>query len=116
MVKLICFLKRRPGMSRDEFLSYWRDKHGPLVAGTKSGSHVIRYEQHPRATADAAQDPDGWDGVTEQWFSSLDDFYASLEENDYKDIEADIPKFLDAEKLVFIMTDEPTVVIDGKVS
>jgi uncharacterized protein (TIGR02118 family) len=105
LVRLVCFLKRKPGTTRSEFDAYWRDHHGPLVASTKSGSHVRRYEQLPAAT-------DGeWDGITEQWFDSVESFYASIAEDDYKLIEADIPKFLDVDNLVFMLTDEPRTVI-----
>lgn len=113
MIKLICFVRRKPGMSADEFHRYWREQHGPLVARTTSGSHVLRYEQNPRIRSEHDRDDDGYDGVTEQWFASVDDFYASLREPDYADIEADIEKFLDPARLVWILTEEPNVVIPG---
>ena len=112
MVKLICFLKRKPGMTPEEFHAYWRDHHGPLVASTKSGSHVRRYEQNPRALKDYKREDTGWDGVTEQWFDSIDDFYASLAEDDYKLIDEDTRKFLDVSALEFLLTDEPRVVME----
>lgn len=106
MVKLTCFLKRRAGMSPEEFDAYWRDRHGPLVASTRSARHVLRYEQHP-----AAQRDSGWDGITEQWFESVDAFYASLREDDYHLIDEDLPNFLDVGALQFTLTEEPRVVI-----
>jgi uncharacterized protein (TIGR02118 family) len=115
MVKLICFLKRRSGMSVEEFHRYWRERHGPLVASTKSGSHVIRYEQNHRCASDYRRDDDGFDGVTEQWYASMEDFYKSVQEPDYAEIEADLAKFLDTDRLIFVMTEEPEVVIDGAV-
>jgi len=113
VVKLICFVKRKPGSSPEEFHAYWRDHHGPLVASTRSGSHVLRYEQNPRALATYRRDDDGYDGVTEQWFESLEEFYASIAEDDYTRIEEDLPKFLDVDRLLFVMTEEPRVVIEG---
>ena len=112
MVKLICFLKRKPGMSRDDFHRYWREHHGPLVAATKCGEHVLRYEQNPRLSDDYKRDPDGYDGVTIQWYGSLDSFYASIREPDYADIDADMRNFLDVDELVFMLCEEPEVVID----
>jgi uncharacterized protein (TIGR02118 family) len=105
VIRLICLLKRKPGLSREEFEAYWRDVHGPLVASTKSASHVRRYEQHPAAS------DDGWDGVTIQWFDSVDAFYASLREDDYKLIDADTHRFLDVAALQFVLTEEPRVVM-----
>src|ERR1700730_7652348 len=96
-------------MSSEEFHAYWRDKHGPLVASTRSGSHVLRYEQHPRVSQERGGD--GWDGVTEQWYESVEEFYASLQEDDYRLIDEDTRKFLDVDRLEFILTDEPRVVM-----
>jgi uncharacterized protein (TIGR02118 family) len=115
VVKLICFLKRKPGMGVEEFHRYWREVHGPLVASTRSGRHVIRYEQSHRTSADYDRDPDGFDGVAEQWFESVDAFRASLAEPDYARIAEDLGNFLDLDSLVFVLTDEPEVVIDRRV-
>lgn len=115
MVKLICFVKRKPGMSAEDFHSYWRETHGPLVASTKSGSHCVRYEQNHRALGDYARGDDGFDGVTEQWFRSLEDFHESVREPDFSRIDADMANFLDTDNLVFVLTEEPEVIIDGKV-
>ncbi len=109
MVKLICFVRRKPGLDAEEFHHYWRDQHGPLVASTKSGGHALRYEQNHRVREH--WDQAGYDGVTEQWFSSVDDFLASLQEDDYPLIEADIAKFIDVDSLEWMITEEPEVIV-----
>ena len=54
MVKLFALLRRREGMSTEEFVEHWRDRHGPLIAGEPSlARHILRYEQHPRHRPDA---------------------------------------------------------------
>ena len=84
MVKLTCLIRRKAGMSPEEFHAYWRDHHGPLVLSTQSGSHVLRYEQHHRALSDYGPDDDGqYDGVTEQWFESMDEYQAHIAEKDF---------------------------------
>lgn len=110
MIRLTCLLRRKPGMSSDEFHAYWRDVHGPLIASTKSGSHVLRYEQHH--SVDTNEKGRDYDGVTIQWFESADAFYASIQEDDYPLIDADTRKFLDVDRLEFILTSEPDVVFD----
>lgn len=116
MVRLTCLLRRRPGMTPTEFHRYWRQHHGPLVASTRSGSYVVRYEQHGRPLDDYRGDDDpGFDGVTVQWFASMGDYQASLEEPDFQLVMADISKFLDVESLHFVVTEEPGVVIDGAI-
>jgi uncharacterized protein (TIGR02118 family) len=108
VIKLICMLKRKEGMSPEEFHAYWRDRHGPLVMSTKSGAWVRRYEQNHRPLADYRDDDDrrGWDGVTIQWFDSFTDFYDSLQEDDFKLIDEDTRKFLDIDAMEMVMTDE----------
>lgn len=110
MIRLTCLLRRKPGMSSEDFHRYWRDVHGPLIASTQSGSYVLRYEQHH--SVDAGTDGNGYDGVTIQWFESDEAFHASLREPDYAEIDADTRKFLDVDQLAFILTDEPDVVFD----
>lgn len=111
MVKLICMLKRKAGLSPEEFHRYWREVHGPLVASTRSGQHAARYEQNHRSEADYGRPGGGdYDGCTEQWFASIEDFYASIQEDDYVRIAADIETFIDTSSLVWIMTEEPEVV------
>jgi len=109
MVKLICFVRRKPGMAAEEFHRYWREVHGPLVASTKSGGHALRYEQNHRVREH--WDQQGYDGVTEQWFRSVDDFFASLQEDDYHLIEEDIAKFIDVDGLEWMIAEEPEVIV-----
>lgn len=112
MVRLTCLLRRKPGMSPDDFHRYWREVHGPLIATTRSGSHVLRYEQHPRPMETyGAPDDDGVDGVTVQWFDSMEAYLAHIAEDDFSVIWADIGNFLDVERLDFVVTEHPRVLI-----
>ena len=52
MIKLTCLLKRKEGMTPAEFQDYWKNHHGPVIASSRCGSHVIRYEQNPRPLGD----------------------------------------------------------------
>jgi uncharacterized protein (TIGR02118 family) len=112
MVRLTCLLRRKDGLTPAEFHAYWQDVHGPLIKSTKSGSHVVRYEQHPRPLDDYSGDDDaGFDGVTVQWFESMDAYRAHMAEPDFPDIWADIGNFLDTDQLHFIVTEHPRVVM-----
>jgi uncharacterized protein (TIGR02118 family) len=112
MVRLTCLLRRKEGLTPAEFHAHWRDVHGPLIAASRSGSHVVRYEQHPRPLEDYDGDDDpGFDGVTVQWFESMDSYRAHMGEPDFRKIWADIERFLDAERLHFVVTEHPRVVM-----
>ena len=115
MIKLICFVKRKPGMSEEDFHKHWREVHGPLVASTKSGQHAIRYEQNHRATeAQEHLGASAYDGVTIQWYESVADFEASIREDDYAEIAADIEKFMDVNDIVYLLTEDAEVVWDRR--
>jgi EthD domain len=67
MVKLIICAARKPGMSHEEFSTYWREKHGPLVRSvTEFSRHVRRYLQcHLAKTAVPFGIPGDYDGVAD---------------------------------------------------
>lgn len=114
MVVLTCLVRRKPGMSPEEFHRHWREHHGPLVARTRSGSHVLRYEQHHRALSDyGPEDDGGYDGVTVQWFASRAEYEAHVAEPDFAEVWADVERFLDVDRLTYVLTDETVVVVDG---
>jgi hypothetical protein len=117
LIKLICFIKKKPGLSVADFRDHWLNQHGPLIDGLPDfRRHIVRYEQNCRLDADYERDREpGFDGVTVQWFQSRRDFYSFAMEPSYKDtIYLDEEKFLDRSTLSFLLTDEPDVVIDGK--
>jgi uncharacterized protein (TIGR02118 family) len=117
MIKLTCLVRRKPGMTPEEFHAYWREVHGPLVASTHSGSHVLRYEQHHRPLDDYGpgdeSDAAAYDGVTEQWFDSMEEYRAHIAEADFATVWADLANFLDVERLAYVLTEAPVVIREG---
>lgn len=112
MVRLTCLLRRKPGLSPAEFHDHWEHVHGPLVLSTKSGSHVLRYEQHPRPLTDYQGDDDpGYDGVTVQWFADMDEYRAHMAEDDFARVWDDIMSFLDVDRLEFVVTEHPRLLL-----
>ena len=47
MYTVAFIFKRKPGMSLEEFLSYYRDRHGPLMIQHIKDKGLISYEQFP---------------------------------------------------------------------
>ena len=85
MIRLEFALRRKPGMSREEFQQYWRDAHGPLVARHSTTLAIHRYIQlhtlddpvnEQLAEARGGMEPP-YDGVAELWWSSPDTFAAT---------------------------------------
>lgn len=89
MIKLIFCLRRKDGLSREEFQTYWAEKHAPLVVKHQETLGIRRYVQsHTRKTAlDAAiagsrrggaeKPTSAYDGVAELWYDSV----AAMTEN-----------------------------------
>ncbi len=112
MVRLTCLLRRKDGLSPAEFHAHWSEVHGPLIARSQSGRFVVRYEQHPRPLGDySGEDDPGFDGVTVQWFESMDDYRAHMAEPDFPEIWADIERFLDTVRMHFIVTEHPRLIM-----
>ena len=108
MVRLITHLKRKPGMTAEEFQQHWQHTHGPLVR-EKLGHHVLRYEQYPPL-------PDQeWDGVAMLWFETAQDFQDFVADPNYmSDVFPDEQSFLHHEGLIFQLVEgEPRVIIAG---
>ncbi len=79
MIKLVFPLRRRSDMTREEFQTYWRETHAPLVTKHAEVLGIERYVQvHTRDDAvsqsirAARGGPEPFDGVAEIWFASLD--------------------------------------------
>jgi hypothetical protein len=118
VIKLICFIKRKAGLSRSAFREHWLQRHGPLVASLPDfRRHIVRYEQNCRLDSDYERDEggegSGYDGVTVQWFESRRDFYAFAMEPSYKDtIFIDEDRFLDRASISFVLTEDADIVFD----
>jgi uncharacterized protein (TIGR02118 family) len=86
MIKLVFTMRRREGISREEFQRYWHDNHGALMKQHAPTLHIQRYVQfHSRDTDldEAVAAPRGskvryYDGVAEIWWDSLEDLVAAF--------------------------------------
>ena len=85
MIKLVFAIRRRPGMSREEFQRYWREEHAALVSRHADELRIRRYVQtHARDTdldealaGTRGSEPRFYDGVAELWWDSMEDLIAA---------------------------------------
>lgn len=77
MIKLTYCLRRKPGMSWEEFSEYWRTVHAPLVKERAEVLGIKRYVQvrtqqnrdlHARLQARNEGSPEPFDGIAELWY------------------------------------------------
>ncbi len=86
MIRLEYLLRRKPGMSRDEFQDYWKNSHGPLVASFSTALGIQRYVQVHTIDdpgTEAAQKARGgmephYDGVAELWWDNEDSLVQAM--------------------------------------
>jgi len=67
VVKIIALIKRKPEMSRDEFLRHWQVTHAPYIRALPG---VRRYRQNHALEHRLEW---SWDGAAEVWFDSVAD-------------------------------------------
>ena len=113
VITLVAMIKRKEGLSAEEFERHWREQHGPLIASIPEvARHVVRYEQLPRAVAAGRYTGSaGFDGVTVMTFASMDEFEAFISEPAYERVRADEVTFLDLDGTVVVMASEGRTVI-----
>ncbi|HXU99620.1 MAG TPA: EthD domain-containing protein [Caulobacteraceae bacterium] len=85
MIKLVFALVRRPEYTRESFQAYWFDHHAPLVASVRETLRIRHYVQAHSLPAEASEalrasrgGPEGYDGVAELWWDSLEDVAATM--------------------------------------
>jgi uncharacterized protein (TIGR02118 family) len=81
MIKLVFMVRRREGITREEFQRYWKEEHAELVQRHAGLLRIRRYVQthaHDTDLDDAlagsrGSEPRQYDGVAELWWDSIDD-------------------------------------------
>jgi uncharacterized protein (TIGR02118 family) len=114
VIKLICMVKRRPGMSIDDFHHHWRTVHSPLNCNTPSiAQYFVRYERNHRNDADYQRPgASDFDGAAVEWYPSVQAFYDMIGEPAYRELIApDEDEFLDRDNLVWLLTDPEEKII-----
>lgn len=111
MIALIVAARRRPDLTREEFVRHWIEKHAPLVLSVPEFARYLkRYVLHP-----FAEDPDGhdlvlgigsdYDGVGELWFEDHASMVAAFSEPRYLEIiRVDEDRFLDRDNCLSFVT------------
>jgi uncharacterized protein (TIGR02118 family) len=104
MIKAVSFLKKKPGISHEEFIRHYEEVHVPLAM------RHFPFQRYVRNYITGMDDSDtDFDCITSVWFETMDDceaaavFSASPE---YKVISDDEERFMDRDKIVAFLVDE----------
>ena len=108
-MSMICILRRASGSALDEFHEHWLRHHGGLFQTIPElREPLLGYEQNHGLDLPGAE----FDGVTQQWFASLDAWTESLAVPAHHEIvEPDVASLLDPNAIHFVIAGPPTVVI-----
>lgn len=109
MVKFIICARRKAGLTREEFNTYWRNQHGPLVRSVPEFMrHVRKYVQcHLVAGAAPFGGESAYDGVAELWFDDQEEITRAFNEPKYLEIiRPDELKFVDIANCISFVTEE----------
>lgn len=112
MVKVSIFLTRRPDLTHDEFVTYWTQKHTPLLANLPPGAVTVnRYVQLlPVPGNIPGVETAEHDAVAELWVDSVGDAATWFTSQTYlTTIATDEENFLNRDKTRFFYADETVV-------
>jgi uncharacterized protein (TIGR02118 family) len=121
VIKLLFCLRRRADLSREDFQTYWRQRHGPLVASHAATLGIRRYVQShsmpDRVSLQVAagrESPEPFDGVAELWFDSLDALAAAATTTEGRvaatELFEDETRFIDHARSPLMLVEEHEVV------
>lgn len=103
MIKVCELVRRRPGMSVEEFQSYWRDVHGPIVSALPG---LRRYVQDHPLPGGYRKGELPYDGVAELCFDTKEELRAIADTAEFAAAKADEPNFIDPASLVELVVDD----------
>ena len=111
MVKVVTFLKRKAGMSVEDFQRYWRTRHPAAVVRLPG---IRRYVQSHTLASSYRKGEPVYDGIAEVWADGTDALRAMTRSPDNAGVQADEAQFIDRTTMGFLVTEEQ-VVVDGAV-
>ena len=103
MVKVVYCITKRPGLTDEEFLRYWRDIHGPIGARIPG---LRRLVQSRRITVPGDTRAADYDGVAELWFDDEAALVAARQSAEWKASSADEANFVDHSRVAYLVTRE----------
>lgn len=115
-VKFMVFIKRRPGMTREEFVAYHRTSHAKTFMADPTIRRLCRkYVQSHPVPPDIEGVPESpFDGIAEIWFDSVEDFREAFSSATYMaNVRPDELRFMDLEHSVDLVAEEHHVWPEG---
>lgn len=108
MIKHFSMIKRKKGLTREQFLRHWKEIHGPLVV-SKDIPGLRRYVQN-QAVPDVESDIDG---IAELWYDDIESAQAFVHwlfsSDEAEDLREDLKLFMDVGETFILFAEEHVV-------
>jgi len=120
MIKLLQFVKRKPGVGSDDFQQQWRAQQQRFFAETPTARKLVARvelnhripEDYIRSRHDSEFDSPDWDGVAAYWFANRGDYDALLELPAFKAFSAAECAQYRAEKTASVLAGDELIIVD----
>ncbi len=112
MINAITIIKKKQGLSYENFQNYWKNEHAEIV--TRSPLVGTYVQSHPIYN-DTLTFEDTIDGIAEIWFEDTNAMRTLAATKEYRDIQNDEKVFIDG-KAVRLIIAEDTIIKEGPVS
>ncbi|KAH7312449.1 EthD domain-containing protein [Stachybotrys elegans] len=126
LIRISIAVRRKPGISEEEFSHYWAHKHGPLASEWLKRNRIVRYVQYhttsqhrnlAQGMAEAIGKPlMAYDGVGDFWVRRYEDFEAAFLDPEYKErLQPDEDKFVDRDSVSLTVGVDYVCVDNGEI-
>jgi uncharacterized protein (TIGR02118 family) len=103
VVKLVYCICRKPGLSREAFIRYWAEVHGPIGARIPG---LRRLVQSYALALPQDRQPADFDGMAELWFEDVATVLAARQSAAWAAATADEVNFVDPTRSVYFLSEE----------
>ena len=106
-VKIVAFLRRRDGLTREEFSHHWEHVHAPVFLGVPEiDEHVTKYVQNHVTERFTGVMGEHYDGVVEIGFARSADIGRIFGQHYLATVRPDEQRFVDLDRMIVVVTDE----------
>lgn len=106
MIKVIYLIRRKPGMSVEDFHRYWREVHGAIAARIPG---LRGYVQCHALTGEGSPGTD-YDGAAEVWFDDMEALQRAAGTPEYAAAREDEARFIDLERTAIVFGEEVEII------
>ena len=106
MVKVVYCITKKPDLSHEAFLRYWREVHGPIGARIPELRRLVQ----SRALRIAEDErPPAYDGMAELWFDNIAALLRARQSPEWRASTEDEVNFIDHTDVAYFVSEEHVI-------